>query len=109
MVLWLLFRLRMLGAGDIKLFAVIGGVTGTSVWSIMCYSFLAGGILAVIQMVYHRSLRNRIQYLLQYIQTCFIKKELISYESGFDTGNTKNTIHFSSAIIMGYVYWLLRR
>lgn len=108
-VLFLLFRLRMLGAGDIKLLAVIGGITGTSIWSIMCYSFFAGGVIAAVQMMHHHNLVSRMQCLFLYIQTCFFRRQIIPYESGFDTGSTKNTIHFSIAIVLGYSCWLVRR
>lgn len=108
-VLFLLHQLRMLGAGDIKLFSVIGGFTGGAVWVIILYSFIAGGILATIQMLNRRILVDRMKSFWNYFYTCFKTRQLIPYNSGFDQGNTGNTIHFSIAICMGYGWWLLER
>lgn len=106
-ILMILHVLRMLGAGDIKLFAVIGGIIGHSIWNVMFYSFIAGGVLSVIQMLYHHSLVSRIHCFWNYIQSCLKTGALIPYKSGFDEGNTGNTIHFSIAIFIGYIAWLI--
>ena len=108
-ILILLHVIRVLGAGDIKLFAVIGGIIGQSVWSVILYSFIAGGILSVIHMLYHHNLVNRIHFFWNYIQSCLQARNIIPYKSGFDEGNTRNTIHFSIAIFIGYSIWLIRK
>ncbi len=108
-VLFLLHQLRMLGAGDIKLFSVIGGFVGHPVWVIILYSFIAGGILAAIQMLYRRILVDRMKSFWNYFHTCYQTRQIVPYNSGFDQGNTGNTIHFSIAICMGYGWWLLER
>ena len=108
-LLIILHRLRMLGAGDIKLFAVIGGSIGFSVWKVMLYSFIAGGVLAAIHMCFHQSLVSRMKWFWNYIQSCLQTRQVIPYVSGFDQGNTSNTIHFSIAILIGYCCWLLER
>jgi prepilin peptidase CpaA len=108
-ILIVLHFLRILGAGDIKLFAVIGGMIGHSVWNVMLCSFVAGGLLAAIQMLYHHSLVSRIHFFWNYIHSCLQAGKLIPYESGFDEGNTSNTIHFSIAIFIGYIVWLIGR
>lgn len=109
LVLFLLYQLRMLGAGDIKLFAVIGGAAGLEILNIMLYSFFAGGILAVVYMLYHRSLVNRLQTFWNYARTCFITGNIIPYDSGFDRGDTRNTVHFSIAVLAGYTAWMIER
>lgn len=109
LVLFLLYRLRMLGAGDIKLFAVIGGGAGLEILNIMLYSFLAGGILAIVHMLYHRSLVNRLQTFWNYARTCFITGNIFPYDSGFDRGDTRNTVHFSIAVLSGYAVWMIER
>lgn len=108
-LLFILHQLRMLGAGDIKLFAVIGGWIGHSIVNVMIYSFVAGGILAAIQMLCHHNLVSRMKFFWNYIQSCLQTRQVIPYESGFDQGNTNNTIHFSVAILFGYVSWLIER
>lgn len=108
-MLFILHQLRMLGAGDIKLFSVIGGFTGHRIWVIILYSFVAGGILATIQMLHHRTLVVRMKSFWNYIHTCFKTRQITPYESGFDQGNTRNTIHFSIAVCIGYGWWLIER
>lgn len=109
LLLLILHQLRMLGAGDIKLFAVIGGWIGHSIVNVMIYSFVAGGILAAIQMLCHHNLVSRMKFFWNYIQSCLQTRQVIPYESGFDQGNTKNTMHFSIAILVGFVSWLIER
>lgn len=109
MALFLLHRVRVLGAGDIKLLTVIGGVAGMEVLHVMIYSFLVGGALAMIHMLYHRNLVNRLQVFWNYVRTCLITGHIIPYDSGFDRGDTRYTVHFSIAILAGYAIWMIRR
>ena len=106
-MLILLHILRMLGAGDIKLLAVVGGIIGYSVLNVMLFSFIAGGILSVIHMLHHHSLVNRLHVFWNYFLSCLRTGTIIPYKSGFDEGNTEHTIHFSIAILIGYSVWLV--
>lgn len=82
-LLFLLYRLHSLGAGDIKLFCVVGSFTGYHILSIILYSFLAGGILAVIRI------------LCCHMKIIQLKKE------------QEKVMHFSLAIALGSCwYWL---
>lgn len=48
-VLFPFFAVRMVGAGDVKLMAVVGAFVGLDdVWRVVLYVFLAGGIIGVI-------------------------------------------------------------
>ena len=68
--LWFLFRYRMLGAGDIKLFSMIGGMYEPSVIiNIIVLAFLAGGILSIIRILQTGCLKNRLQYLAGFISS----------------------------------------
>lgn len=78
-LLYLLFLKRALGAGDIKLFSVIGGFLGTiQLVQIIGVSFLAGGMLSLLKII---------QLILQKKWHC---------------GN-KHFIHFSIAILIAYL------
>lgn len=107
-LLFLFYQLRILGAGDIKLLAVIGGGIGLSVWKVVLYSFIAGGILALIQMVYHHSLVSRMQWFWQYIQRYFYSGQIVPYSSGFEKGERRNVLHFSIPILIGYACWVVK-
>ena len=55
-VLYLLYLLGVLGAGDIKLFSIIGGFTNFRLLiSCMFFSFVAAAVIAVCKMLYNRN------------------------------------------------------
>ena len=77
-----LFSLKMLGAGDIKLFSAIGAIMGHRfVLSSMAFSFLAGGVIALLIMLIRKNLRQRFTYLFQYLIYCFITFSIKPYAS----------------------------
>lgn len=79
-LLLIFFALRMLGAGDIKLFCAIGAIAGARfVLYTMAYSFLAGGIIACIIMLVNKSFRQRGRYLACYLKTCLLTCSLQPY------------------------------
>lgn len=82
-LLFLLFQLRALGAGDIKLFSVVGGFVATDqLFLVIAAAFLAGGVIGAVKLLYLKAVTGR-----------------------FGTGKT--LIHFSFAILIGYciVVW----
>ncbi len=96
-----LFVLRMLGAGDIKLFCAIGAIMGMPfVLLAMAYSFLAGGIMSVGIMFFRGNLKQRIGHIANYLKTCFLTHSLMPYT---DFGDKRDgaKFHFSLAIAAG--------
>ncbi|MCR4740508.1 MAG: prepilin peptidase [Lachnospiraceae bacterium] len=50
MLFFIPFMLRLFGAGDVKLFSMIGVFTGPKdIFCIILYSFLAGGLICIIR------------------------------------------------------------
>ena len=100
-VLFLLFLMRALGAGDIKLFSVIG-----SMWSleVLCYSiifsFLTGALFSFVKLLYQRNLLARLIYFCRYMQDCFLTKSIGHYNR--QSEGKQNIIYFSSAILVGF-------
>lgn len=71
----------MIGAGDIKLFSVTGGVSGVySIIDVMTVSLFFGGLLSVIFILRYRNLRSRLKYLLAYFSNTITQKKLLPYE-----------------------------
>lgn len=105
-VLFPLFALRMMGAGDLKLLSVIGGLVGTELLDISLYSFFIGGGMALITMLYRRNLLNRLQILGIYILSLVQTNKIISYE---EQVNSQSKIHFSYAIAGGVLLWWIVR
>ena len=100
-VLYLLYLLGVLGAGDIKLFSVIGGLTNfTRLTHCMLAAFFAGGVIAVVKMLLNRNLKFSLfkgQLFLRQV----LKGNLVSYRKTM--AEERNLMHFSVAILLGYV------
>lgn len=82
-LLFLLFQMRALGAGDIKLFSVVGGfLTTRQLLYVMLAAFLSAGVIGIGKLLYQ-------------------KRTTGSF------GNKRTLIHFSTSILIGYfiVVW----
>ncbi len=96
-----LFALRMLGAGDIKLFSAIGAIMGTGfVLKAMMYSFFAGGIIALLTMLFRRNLKGRLIYFFNYLQRCFLSASIMHYTDLKDKSDGAK-LRFTYAIAVG--------
>ena len=74
LLLFPFFYFRMLGAGDIKVLAVIGSFFGPkAVFTCMCFTFLFGAALSLLTFLLEGGFRERMQYLSgwlrDYLQT----------------------------------------
>ena len=93
-LLILFFALKMLGAGDIKLFCAIGSITGINfILYNLIYSFLCGGIIALIFMIARKNAYERFKYLLSYFKRCILSFKIYPYSDG----NKKDDSHFRFA------------
>lgn len=102
-LLFTLYFLRMLGAGDIKLFCTIGAIGGpVFVIYSMVYSFLSGGIMALALILLRRNARERAAYLTAYIKACFLSRSLLPY-TDFTNNSDGAKFRFSIAIACGTV------
>ncbi len=98
---YLLFLIRALGAGDIKLFSVIGGIWGFHVLILtIVLSFLVGAGISLCKLLYHRNLISRLWVFKDYICQVIISGRLLKYPKG--SQKEKHVIHFSIAILIGY-------
>lgn len=105
LVFYLLFLMRALGAGDIKLFSVISSCTGLKgLIRIIFYSFLVGAAFSAAVIIRNKNLFSRIKYLSGYIQTVLLTKSIKRYD--FKSDGKQNCIHFSVAILIGYFIYL---
>lgn len=102
LLLFLLFLGNVLGAGDIKLFSVIGGALGV-VLGVRCiwYSFVAGAILAVLLFIFRRNFLKRFRYFFHYLKCCFMNKTIQPYCDKSQRG--ESTFHFTIAIFAGFL------
>ena len=108
-ILYFLYLLGVLGAGDIKLFSVIGGFTNFKMlMNCMLASFVAGAVISVVKMLYHRNLSVSLlkgQIFMKEI----LRGNISSYRKTW--AEESNLMHFSLAILIGvvaaqaYNYW----
>lgn len=102
-ILGILFLIKALGAGDIKLFSVIGGFYGPRMVSrVIVIAFLVGGLLSIFQLIRSKNLIFRLQYLAEFISTSFITKKLSTYYSEARDGRAC-VIHFTIAIAVAWI------
>lgn len=102
-LLYPLFRFRILGAGDIKLFSLIGGFYNfNQLLSCIGYSFVSGAVLACALLLTQKRFRDGICTGF----SCLIR--LLQGER-VDFGNLDNGryMHFSIPILMGAVLSLV--
>ena len=107
LLLMALFALRMLGAGDIKLFCAIGSLMGLSfVVYTMAFSFLAGGVMAIAVMLVRGNIKQRLQHIAAYLKTCFFTGRFTAY-TDFGDKSDGAKFHFSFAIAVGCTIQIL--
>lgn len=100
-LLFILFLMHALGAGDIKLLSVICSIC--NIKEITCCiiaSFLAGAIMALIKMLMQKNLYVRLSCLFSYVRELTAKRTFQSYSYG---ERYSSTIHFSISILIGYL------
>ena len=100
-LLYLLFQMRALGAGDIKLFSVVGGICGFQwLFLTMAASFLVGACMSLCKMAYHRSLIARLAVFGNYVRQSLAEGRILKYPQ--EPEGKQHIIHFSIAILIGY-------
>ena len=105
-VLYLLYLLGVLGAGDVKLFSIIGGFTNFKLLTgCMFYSFVAAAVIAVGKMLYNRNLRISVFKAGIFFQS-IPREGIVSYHR--EWAERRNLMHFSVPILIGYMMAVLR-
>ncbi len=98
-----LFALRMLGAGDIKLFCAAGSMMGvTFILPAMAFSFLSGGVAALFIMLVRGNIKQRFRHISIYLKTSFFTGKLSPY-TDFNDKSDGAKFHFSLAITAGCI------
>lgn len=107
LLLIIFFILRMLGAGDIKLFCAIGSIMGAEfILYTILYAFLTGGVMALLLIIIRKNGIKRFKYLFKYIKSCFITLSILPY-TDFSDKSDKGKFRFAVAITCGVCVNLL--
>ncbi len=101
LVLFPLYALKMLGAGDVKALCAIGAVLGfkLSVMT-MLLTFVSGGVIALGFMLFNKNFVERFKNLFNYLKVSFFMRKMDKYNYG---GSEKSYFRFSFAITTGTV------
>ena len=105
-ILMPLYILKMLGAGDIKLFCSIGFLLGfKDILYDITYSYLFGLVLALLIMLIRGNLTARFNRLFIYIKSCILTMNILPY----DDLNTQSDgrMHFTIPIALGTIAVIL--
>jgi len=101
-----LFYLRMIGAGDVKLMALIAGFLGLKNGAVVIlYGLFIGAVLAFLKMLVCRNLHHRLRFFFAYIRRLFLTKEPVPYYQASRDG--KNAVIPMAACLLGGYGWYL--
>lgn len=105
-VLFPLFALRMLGAGDVKALMGTGFLLGfPAAVSALVYSLLGGGAAACCVLLLRRRGRERLGRLWTYFKNCWLLKKTLPYAQ--ELGEGEGGFHFTFGISLGLLTLLL--
>ena len=101
-LLFPLYMLNMMGAGDIKLFCAIGALVSiNNILICIAYSFLTGFLIAVSLMFMRGNFRSRFKKLYLYLSNCFLSGSMMPYEKA--NAENDGRMHFSIPIALGTI------
>jgi prepilin peptidase CpaA len=100
-ILYLFYRMRAIGAGDVKLFSMIGGFMNFHevVWCIVV-SFVIGAVFSLAKLLYYHNLLEGLKSGGSYLWG-LMGGNLREYRPAGDT--KQHVIHFSLAIFLGTI------
>ena len=102
-LLWPLFRIRALGAGDSKLLAVLGLLMGPhAVLRCLARAFLIGGILSAALLISCGTLKERMRVLRDYVRRWTETGELPPYREGIPG---PADLHMTVPIFLSVLLW----
>ncbi|MCI8465429.1 MAG: hypothetical protein HFI63_06185 [Lachnospiraceae bacterium] len=97
------WRLRMTGAGDVKLCSIMAAFMGLGAFiRCICYSLFFGSILSVFYMIRTQSFRRRMGGFLAWFGQCISCNRWVPYRK---EQNMEGTIPFAPVLLAGYLLW----
>ncbi len=103
LLLFVLFYFRMIGAGDIKLLSVLGGMVGIRAsLGVLISSFLIGGVLAAVLMTVRKSWGRRFRFFLRYVQNYNTTGIRIPYRPEI---SGSEGMHFAVPVFAAVLLW----
>lgn len=97
---FVLFALRLFGAGDVKFFMALGALMGYE-WILKCmiYSVFFGAAMAIVLMIVRGIFLERMRYMWNYLKSIFLTRKIREYQVMED--KKKQFFPFAIAICCG--------
>lgn len=110
-ILFPIFKIGGLGAGDIKVLVVVGCFYKLSYFiTVIAVSFLVGAIFSILKLLSENNVRERTEYFLAYAKELVSTGNVRRYESAsqvHDDRYRKNKIHFTIPVFISAVICLV--
>lgn len=106
LLLYPLFQIGVLGAGDVKLFVMIGCFYGVrDLAYIMAGAFVIGAAFSLGKLITEKNARERFRYFFAYLYETGRSRRLRIYEEQNQDDHTycKNKIHFAVPVLFSAV------
>ena len=98
---WILFRIRAVGAGDIKLFCAIGALNGCRIlWQTFAASILLAGAYGAIRLLCIRQLKEALTDFLRYVRDLSVG---VGPEHYPGADRPERRIYLGVAVCIGYL------
>jgi prepilin peptidase CpaA len=110
-VLLPVYALRVMGAGDVKLMAMVGAMVGLPdiLWAVL-YSLAAGGVAALAFAVYHRAVRRMTGNVVDIVQSMtFATLAGFRPSGGMPAPASIGKLPYGVSIAAGTIAWLAAR
>lgn len=105
-VLYIFYMIGAVGAGDVKLFSVIGLSCGMLfMWMSAFFSLMFAGMAGAVFIMKKRQLGLRFRLLFSHIISCIRLRRIISYSALEQDGY----LHYAIYISLGYLFTLFYR
>ena len=112
-LLYPVFVIGGMGAGDLKLFAVVGSYLGIKGITISFVSaFIVGATISLMKMMCFHNFKERIYYFFSYLSDLFLEGKWQLYETSKGQASEeslefpKHKIHFALPIFLGVAIYL---
>ena len=103
LILFIFFVMRMLGAGDIKLFCTIGSIMGSNfVINNIMYTVFSAGIVIIVKLIISKQLFKMIKGIYFYFSAMILGKSLIEFPR-----IENNRFPFAVSIFIGTIIQLI--
>jgi len=102
-----LYLLRTMGAGDVKLMAMVGAFVGP--FGAFCSAlgtFLAGGVLAITVLLCKRRMRRALSHVFQLLTTNLLTAPAASVDFTMSDANSTGKLPYAVAIAAGSLTYL---